>query len=65
MELLEGVSLHHFLPHPHTLGIEYSMYDICHALLYVEDMTIAVNEYLQKKGKVRCSESQEYHRLGR
>ena len=28
------------------------MFDVCHALLYVEDMNIAVSQHLQKKGEL-------------
>ena len=31
--------------------ISYAMFDACHGLLYVEDMTIAVNSFLQKRGQ--------------
>jgi len=48
--LCEDVSAYAFRYEKGTVG--YAMYDTCHALLYVQDFTIAMNKHLQKRGEM-------------
>ncbi|GMH56105.1 hypothetical protein TrRE_jg12135, partial [Triparma retinervis] len=49
-KLCEDVSAHASRYEQGDIG--YAMYDVCHALLYVEDFSIAMNEHLQKRGEM-------------